>query len=167
MLNDPSPPPPLLYYNNIERDNGTAPWQEEGLIRSLSLGMKDQLDHPAVIFASYSFPEEAGGKQKSYPEGLFPSKQAQQQQTHLHRAWLGCWQWGLGTIKGCMGLGIAWGASSTLPLGWEFRELFKDLRQALKPLSLPCISGVNCTPGSGWGKPLQSPPVAQRMVMPL
>ena len=54
MLNDPFPPPPLLYYNNIERDNGTAPWQkEEALIRSLSLGMKDWLDHPAVFFASY------------------------------------------------------------------------------------------------------------------
>lgn len=51
MLNDPFPAPPLLYYNNIERDNGTAPWQkEEALIRSLSLGMKDWLDHPAGFF---------------------------------------------------------------------------------------------------------------------
>lgn len=51
MLNDPSPAPPSLYYNNIEGDNGTAPWQEEeALIRSLSLGMKDWLDHPAAFF---------------------------------------------------------------------------------------------------------------------
>lgn len=53
MLNDPLPAPPLLYYNNIERDNGTAPRQEEeeeALIRSLWLGMKDWLDHPPAFF---------------------------------------------------------------------------------------------------------------------
>lgn len=104
MLNDPFPPPSLLYYNNIERDNGTAPWQkEEALIRSLSLGMKDRLDHPAVFFASYKFPENVGGKHKTYSAGFSPSKHAHQQQTHLHRTWSGHCQWGLETVKGFRG----------------------------------------------------------------
>lgn len=52
--------------------------------------------------------------------------------------------------------------------GWEYGQLSKDLRQALKPLSLPCITGVNCTPGSVAGiSPLRSPTEAQKMVMPV
>lgn len=76
----------------------------ETLIRSLWLGMKDWLDHPAVICASWWFPEEAGGKHKCSPVGIFTSRWDDQQQIHLHRAWLGCWQWGLRAIKDCMGL---------------------------------------------------------------
>lgn len=84
------------------------------------------------------------------------------------RAWSGCCQWDWGIIKGCSGLGIAQGVSSVLKTGWEYGELSKDLKQALKPLSLPCISEVNCTPGSVAGiSPLQSPTEAQKMVMPV
>lgn len=56
----------------------------------------------------------------SYPEGFFPSKQDDQQQMLLHRAWLGYRQWGLGTM---------WGSKRVLQTGQEFGELFKDSRQ--------------------------------------
>lgn len=139
VLNDPSLPP-LLYHSTIGTDNGTAPWwREEVLIKSLLLGMKDWLDHPAVIIcAPCWFPEEAGGKHK-WSLGWFffflTSRWDEQQQTHLQRAWLGCWQWGLRAIKDCRVLHLEWESSRALQTGQEFWEHFKVSGHALKTLS--------------------------------
>lgn len=169
MLNDPFPAPPLLYYNNIERDNGTAPWQkEEALIRSLSLGMKRLAGSSRWLFLlGTGFRKSLVGGISLILKGFYPPSKLTSSKLTF-RAWSGCCQWDWRIIKGCSGLGIAQGVSSVLKTGWEYGELSKDLKQALKPLSLPCISEVNCTPGSVAGiSPLQSPTEAQKMVMPV